>query len=93
MEVTHDTLVTAAARLLPGRVLRETTYESFRDQLYGLVKSEHGAEHPDWKLRALYRVGCRGAATWPPPYAGWCVHLVDVELPALEAKLRAAGVL
>lgn len=93
MEVTHDDLVATAQRLLPGVVVHEDTYEIFRDQLYGLVKGEHGDQSPDWRLRALYRVGCHGAALWPPPYAGWCIHLVDVELPALEAKLRTAGVL
>lgn len=93
MTADHADLVASADRHFRGTIVREETFETFRDKLYAMVKEDHGNESIQWRLECLYRVGCRAAATWRVPYNGWAERLVMEELPALEERLRAAGVL
>lgn len=88
----HATLAATAQATFPNSTITaEHDYESFRTYLYQLVQ-----QLPDDKqdrLNCLYRIGCRVAATWREPFAGWGVRLVEVELPQVEAAMRARGVL
>lgn len=91
--VTHDDLVASAQRLFPGAtVVAEWTYETFRDSLYALVKTDHPDQPTAWRLDALYQLAAK-QANRGLPWGDWGRRLFEEELPALEGRLRAAGLL